>query len=302
MRLKESVGKLNDNQVFLALPSKGRLFQPSLDLLISSGLISWFSNDRSYQALSHMKGLSVVFNRAADIPRMVENGVVDLGITGKDLVRESNADVEEILPLNYGYAKLVLAAPALRFKDLADLLKMHNVKVATEFPNIAGNFLKELNVNADIINVDGTTESMPNLGLSDCIISVMSTGTTLMLHGLKVLSTVMESQAVLIGNKDSLKNPGKQSVMDSVVSILEATQLAQGKKLLMMNVPENCLKEVISCLPCMSGPTISKVESKEPMWEVITVVNSDEVLEVVYNVKRKGARDILVLNIDKVIL
>jgi ATP phosphoribosyltransferase len=78
--------------------------------------------------------------------------------------------------------------------------------------------------------------------------------------------------------------------------------MAQGKKLLMMNVPEECLKEVVGCLPCMSGPTISKVESKEPMWEVMTVVDSDKVFEVVYNVKNKGARDILVLNIDKVII
>jgi ATP phosphoribosyltransferase len=174
--------------------------------------------------------------------------------------------------------------------------------VATEFPNIARSFFKSLNANAEIINVEGTSEAMPNLGLSDCIVSVMSTGTTLLLHGLKVLSTIMDSQAVLIGNINSLKDAGKQPIIGSIVSIIQATQLAQGKKLLMMNVPEKCLKEVISCLPSMSGPTISKVESKEPMWEVITVVDSDKVFEVVYNVKNKGAKDILVLNIDKVII
>lgn len=291
-----------NSQVFLALPSKGRLFQPSLELLGSSGLISYFSNDRSYQASSHLKGLAVVFNRAADIPRMVENGVVDLGITGRDLVKESGANVEEILLLNYGYAKLVLAAPSSRFSDLNDLLKTGSFKVATEFPNIARSFFKSLNANAEIISVEGTSEAMPNLGLSDCIVSVMSTGTTLLIHGLKVLSTIMDSQAVLIGNINSLKDAGKQPIIGSVVSIIQATQLAQGKKLLMMNVPEKCLKEVVSCLPCMSGPTISKVESEEPMWEVITVVDSDKVFEVVYSVKNKGARDILVLNIDKVII
>ncbi|MEM3389044.1 MAG: ATP phosphoribosyltransferase, partial [Thermoproteota archaeon] len=173
---------------------------------------------------------------------------------------------------------------------------------ATEFPNIARSFFQSLNVNAEIISVEGTSETMPNLGLSDCIVSVMSTGTTLLVHGLKVLSTIMDSQAVLIGNRNSLKNPEKHPIIGSIISIIQATQMAQGKKLLMMNVPEECLKEVISCLPCMSGPTISKVESREPMWEVITVVDSDKVFEVVYNVKNKGARDILVLNIDKVII
>lgn len=302
MCFKECDAELNSNQVFLTIPSKGRLFQPSLDLLMSAGLIDYFSNDRSYQACSRMKNLRIVFNRAADIPRMVENGIVDLGITGRDLVRESNADVEELLQLNYGHARLVLSAPASRFKDLNDIRSMGSVKVATEFPNMTRSFFKELNVKAEVISVDGTTESMPNLGLSDCIISVMSTGTTLLLHGLKVLATVMDSQAVLIGNKSSLKNVEKQSVISHVTAITEATQLAQGKKLLMMNVPEKCLKDVLSCLPCMSGPTISKVESKEIMWEVITVVDSNEVFEVVYNVKSRGARDILVLNIDKVIL
>ncbi len=290
------------NQVFLALPSKGRLLQPSLELLGSAGLVTYFPNERSYQAFSRLKGLAVVLNRAADIPRMVENGVVDLGITGRDLVKEAGVDVEEVLPLNYGHAKLVLAAPSSRFSDLNDLLGKGSFKVATEFPNIARSFFQSLNANAEIISVEGTSEAMPNLGLSDCIVSVMSTGTTLLLHGLKVLSTIMDSQAVLIGNRNSLKKPEKQPIIGSIISIIQATQLAQGKKLLMMNVPEECLKEVVSCLPCMSGPTISKVESKEPMWEVITVVDSDKVFEVVYNVKNKGARDILVLNIDKVIV
>jgi ATP phosphoribosyltransferase len=249
-----------------------------------------------------MKDLRIVFNRAADIPRMVEKGVVDLGITGRDLVRESDADVEELLPLEYGHARLVLAAPASRFRDLNDLMSLGHIKVATEFPNITRAFFKEFNVNVEIISVDGTTESMPNLGLSDCIVSVMSTGSTLLLHGLKVLSVVMESQAVLIGNRKSLENSEKQPVINYVKSTLEATQLARGKKLLMMNVPEKYLKDVIDCLPCMSGPTISKVEAKEPMWEVITVVDADKVFEVIYNAKEKGAKDILVLNIDKVIL
>jgi ATP phosphoribosyltransferase len=249
-----------------------------------------------------MKGLRIVFNRAADIPSIVEKGVVDLGITGRDLVRESNANVEELLPLNYGHAKLVLAAPTSRFKDLKDLLSIGHVRVATEFPNITKSFFDDMNVDMEIISVEGTTESMPNLGLSDCIVSVMSTGSTLLLHGLKVLSTIMDSQAVLIGNKDSLRNDEKRLVIDHVKSIIGATQLAQNKKLLMMNVPEKCLKDVISCLPCMSGPTISKVEAKEPMWEVITVVDASEVFDVIYNAKEKGAKDILVLNIDKVIL
>ncbi len=302
MCFKECAAELSSNQVFITLPSKGRLFQPSIDLMTSAGLIHYFSNDRSYQACSRMKDLRIVFNRAADIPRMVEKGVVDLGITGRDLVRESNADVEELLPLEYGHARLVLAAPASRFRDLNDLMSLGHIKVATEFPSITRVFFKEFNVNVEIINVDGTTESMPNLGLSDCIVSVMSTGSTLLLHGLKVLSVVMESQAVLIGNRKSLENPEKQPVINYVKSTLEATQLAKGKKLLMMNVPEKHLKDVIGCLPCMSGPTISRVEAKEPMWEVITVVDADKVFEVIYNAKEKGAKDILVLNIDKVIL
>ena len=284
------------NMVILALPNKGRLHEPALDLLekagirvIDRGMLYGRTNDPE---------INVIFARAADIPNLVEAGAADLGVTGHDYVVEADADVEELLDLEFGRAELVLAVMRNSgIEDLSDLKP--GLRVATKYVNIASNFFRRLGLEAEVIRITGAAEVMPHLKVADAIIDISSTGTTLKTHGLKPLKVILESSARLIANKKSLEV--KRDKLMEIKLAIESVLRGKGKKLLMMNVPDRFLKEVLSVLPAMAGPTIAEVKSEERMWEVYTVIDEDEVYRVVNLVKKAGAKDLLVIPIERVI-
>ncbi|MCD6443972.1 ATP phosphoribosyltransferase [Candidatus Bathyarchaeota archaeon] len=282
--------------MILALPNKGRLHEPALDLLekagirvIDRGMLYGRTNDPE---------INVIFARAADIPSLVEAGAADLGVTGHDYVVEADADVEELLDLEFGRAELVLAVMRNSgIEDLSDLKP--GLRVATKYVNIASNFFRRLGLEAEVIRITGAAEVMPHLKVADAIIDISSTGTTLKTHGLKPLKVILESSARLIANKKSLEV--KRDKLMEIKLAIESVLRGKGKKLLMMNVPDRFLKDVLSVLPAMAGPTIAEVESEERMWEVYTVIDEDEVYRVVNLVKKAGAKDLLVIPIERVI-
>ena len=284
------------NTVILALPNKGRLHEPALDLLekagirvIDRGMLYGRTNDPE---------INVIFARAADIPSLVEAGAADLGVTGHDYVVEADADVEELLDLEFGRAELVLAVMRNSgIEDLSDLKP--GLRVATKYVNIASNFFRRLGLEAEVIRITGAAEVMPHLKVADAIIDISSTGTTLKTHGLRPLKVILESSARLIANKKSLEV--KRDKLMEIKLAIESVLRGKGKKLLMMNVPDRFLKEVLSVLPAMAGPTIAEVKSEERMWEVYTVIDEDEVYRVVNLVKKAGAKDLLVIPIERVI-
>jgi len=284
------------NMVILALPNKGRLHEPALDLLekagirvIDRGMLYGRTNDPE---------INVIFARAADIPSLVEAGAADLGVTGHDYVVEADADVEELLDLEFGRAELVLAVMRNSgIEDLSDLKP--GLRVATKYVNIASNFFRRLGLEAEVIRITGAAEVMPHLKVADAIIDISSTGTTLKTHGLKPLKVILESSARLIANKKSLEV--KRDKLMEIKLAIESVLRGKGKKLLMMNVPDRFLKDVLSVLPAMAGPTIAEVKSEERMWEVYTVIEEDEVYRVVNLVKKAGAKDLLVIPIERVI-
>jgi ATP phosphoribosyltransferase len=282
----------------IAIPNKGRLLQPTLDFLNNVGIKPLASDERALIIPTSWEGVQLVMMRTEDIPNIVEAGAAELGITGKDYVTESGADVEELIALNFGKSRVVLAVPSSwNVENPKDIKK--EIRIATKYYNIARKFIEELGIRAKIIRVSGATEVMPSLGAADAIIDVTSTGTTLRLHGLKPIATILESYAVVIGNRNWGRSEESEKI-NLVLTIMKGTLAAKGKKMLFMNVPDNKLENVIKNLPAMLAPAITRL-SKSEAWEVITVVDEEKLPEVIMTAKNSGARDLVVIDIEKVI-
>ena len=280
----------------LVVPSKGRLKEATLELLEQAGIKPAYLDSRALIVPSNRPDLEIVFARPEDIPWIVESGAAEMGITGHDYVVESGRDVVELLDLGYGKSRLVLAVPSSSGIRRPEELPPGS-RIATKFVNIASNYITKKGINAKIVKISGSAEIMPGIGAADAIIDITSTGTTLKLHGLVPIDVILSSSARLIARKDFVKSQEAETIKLMIECVLRAKK----KKLLMMNVPDKSLNEVLRVLPSMSGPTISKVESEEPMWEVIVAVDEDVLGDVILNVKKAGARDILVLNIERLI-
>jgi ATP phosphoribosyltransferase len=283
--------------VKIAVP-KGHLEEASVKLLQDAGIGVLGRYGRQLFARTKDPEIELVFVRAEDIPDFVARGSTDLGITGYDLMCESRADVVELLDLRYGSARMVVAA-----SDKSGIRSVNDVKqgarVATEFPNIAKRYFSEKGIEIELVDITGAAEISPLIGLADVIVDVTSTGTTLRAHGLNIVDTIVESTARLIANRWSLQE--KRVKIDDILTALSSVVKARGKKLVLMNVPEDRLEEIKRVMPGMAGPTVSRVEAKEPMLAVQAVVDEAEVYKVVKLAKQAGAKDILVMPIERVL-
>ena len=282
----------------VAVPNKGRLQQPALNFIQSMGIRPLMGEDRALIVPTNWENVQLVLVRTEDIPNIVEAGAADLGITGMDYVVESRANVDVLVHLDFGRAKLVVAVPVdWKISDISEV--KDEIRIATKYVNIAKDYIERKGIRAKIVKVSGAAEVMPSLGAADAILDVMSTGTTLKLHGLKPIDVVMESQAVVIARKDWLGSP-EVELIDRLVTLMKGTLAGRNKKVLFMNVPDAKLKDVLSVLPAMLAPTVTKLASGDA-WEVITVVDESELPDVVFRAKKAGAFDIVVLNIEKVV-
>ncbi len=284
----------------IAIPNKGRLHEPTMSLFKDAGLpISGGAESRILFAKTTDPEIHILFARAADIPEYVQDGAADVGITGMDLITERGANVEALLDLKFGRASLVLAVPEDSvFQNAQDL---EGKKVATEFPEITHQYFKNLGVNVEVIKVSGACEMTPHVGIADAIVDISSSGTTLLINHLKAIDTVFSSTVHLIANKKSLKE--KDKILD-IKTALESVLNAKNKRYLMMNVPESALQTVKEVLPGMSGPTVMKVESSKSSAEsflaVHSVVDADLIFTLVNKLRKVGARDILVVPIERI--
>jgi ATP phosphoribosyltransferase len=288
------------SDLLLALSNKGRLFEPTLRALSRAGIILLDRNQRALFARTSDPELRVIFVRSADIPRFVERNIASLGITGYDFVVDSGVDVVDLLDLEFGRAKVVVAVPERSTIRGLDEVK-DGVRVATKLTNLAEGFFKKRGIRASIVRISGAAEIMPFLGISDVIVDVAGTGTTLQAHGLQVVGEILDTSARLIASRESLQSsPLREKIME-IRTAFESVLRAEGKRLVMMNVPDRVLSAVTSIIPSMSGPTVARVESQEPMWEVYSVVDEKDLYQVVNAVKKAGARDILVVPIERII-
>ncbi len=282
----------------IAVP-KGHLEESTVKLLQDSGIGVIGRDGRQLFAKTNDPEIELVFVRAEDIPDFVVRGSTDLGITGYDLMRESgDVDVAELLDLGYGYTRLVVAASEKSgIKSVRDIKS--GARVATEFPTNTKRYFAEKGIKIELVNVTGAAEISPLIGLADVIVDVTSTGTTLRANGLVIIDDILESTSRLIANRESLSK--KKAKIDDIVTAINSVVKARGKKLVLMNVPESKLEEIKRVMPGMAGPTVSRVEGKKEMLAVQAVVDEAEVYNVVKRVKQAGAKDILVIPIERVL-
>ncbi|HHT18386.1 MAG: ATP phosphoribosyltransferase [Euryarchaeota archaeon] len=285
-------------EIKIALPSKGRISDPAVKLLSRAGIGLKDTVNRKLFSDTYDDQISVMFTRAADIPEFVADGAADLGMTGLDLIKEKGAQVKIMEDLKFGKSKLVLAAP-----EESDIKKLTDIKqdsiVATEFPNLTRKYLESKKKSVKIVQLSGSTEIAPFIGVSDLIADLTSTGTTLKMNHLQMVDTILESSVQLIANTVSYVE--KKEKIEEIRTGIKGVLDADGKKLVMMNVDEEVLDDVKLAMPGMTGPTVSQVLSDNGVVAVHAVVNEHEVFHVVNRLKKIGARDILVVPIERII-
>jgi len=278
----------------IAVPNKGRLHDPTVDLLERAGLTLVDGADRKLYADTVDPDVTVLFARTGDIPEYVADGAAELGITGYDQVRESGVDLVELLDLGYGTCRLVLATPEAGDKDaVADL---DGGTVATEFPTVTAEYFDDRGVDVDIVEVSGATELTPHVDIADGIVDITSTGTTLRMNRLTVVDEVLQSSVRLFTTPEAADDPKVNQVMTAVESVLEA----EGKRYLRMNVPEDRLDAVREVIPGMGGPTVMDIAGDDQV-AVHAVVDEHRVFETIAKLKRVGASDILVSEIERLV-
>jgi ATP phosphoribosyltransferase len=281
----------------VAVPNKGRLHEPTIDLLERAGLHVVDGADRKLYADTVDPDVSILFARAADIPEYVADGAAAAGVTGYDQFRESGVEgVRSVLDLGFGQCRLVLAAP--EDGTVASVGDLAGGTVATEFPRITREFLGDRGIDAEIVEVSGATELTPHVDVADAIVDITSTGTTLKMNRLAVIEEVLASSVRLIVREDALGDPKVEQVRTALESVLGA----EGKRYLMLNAPREHLDEIRDVIPGMGGPTVMDVaEGEDGLVAVHAVVDERDVFETITRVKEAGGSDILVTEIERLV-
>ncbi|WP_135536717.1 ATP phosphoribosyltransferase [Halostella pelagica] len=282
----------------IAVPNKGRLHEPTIELLERAGLHVVDGADRKLYADTVDPDVTLLFARAADIPEYVSDGAADVGITGLDQVREAEpGNVVELLDLEFGRCRLVLAAP--RDGTIESVDDLEGGTVATEFPNVARTYFETTGVSPDIVEVTGATELTPHVDMADAIIDITSTGTTLKVNNLAIIDEVLSSSVHLIARDDVLDDPKVEQTETAFQSVLSA----DGKRYLMMNAPQDRLDEVRDVIPGLGGPTVMDIadENGGEKVAVHAVVDESDVFETITEVKEQGASGILVTEIERLV-
>lgn len=279
----------------LAIPSKGRLQEPTLKLLEAVGIRPLASDERALVIPTTWREVNLIKARPEDIPHLVESGRVWAGVTGHDYVVESGADVAEVVELGFGHGRLVVAVPkSSGVKRIEELPP--GARVATKFVNIAYNYFAEVEKRVRVVKVTGSVEILPQLGIADAILDVTATGTTLEIHGLTPIATVLETTARLVVHPNYLNH----QLTKKLATFIQGYYAAQGRKMVFLNVPSHQLDAVLSALPAMEAPSVTKL-AKGDSYEVFSVVPEDALPDLVMKLKEAGAKDIVITSIEKLI-
>ena len=284
---------------------KGSLEAQTLALLEAADLPLKRASDRDYHGTVDDPRIDrVSILRPQEIPRYVEEGFFDLGVTGRDWVEETEADVEILTELSYsgraggGVVRIVLAVAGDSTVERADQLPA-NSKVSTEYPGITQRTFDKLGIPVRIFTSYGATEAkVPEI--VDAIVELTETGSTLKRHGMKIVETLIESQTVLIANRASHADPAKRQAMRDIETLLTGALAARGKVLVKLNVSEANLPAVLEILPAMKSPTVSRL-SDEHDFAVETVVEKTRINTLIPQLKERGATDIIELPISKIV-
>ena len=283
----------------MAVPNKGRLSERAIELLVKSGLDlgeDW--GRRLYIKVSN-KDMEILFVRAKDIPSFVASGAVDLGITGQDQIADAEVDVEEILPLDFGHCRLSVAVPeSCSYRDVKDI--PDGSRAATSFVNVTRKYFESIGKKVDVIEVTGAAEIMPYMNVSDFIVDLVSSGSTLKTNRLVEIQPIIYSQAVAIANKTSLKKFGNE--INDIINAMKSVMTAESKKYLMADIPKDKLKQVQSMFPGLAGPTVMNIAGRDDMVAIHVVIDNKDIYDAVNSLQKLGGKGILTLPIDRLVL
>ena len=280
----------------IAIQSKGRLYEETMDLLGELG-IKLSSAKRTLLIPARNFPVEVLFLRDDDIPESVASGIADVGIVGLNEYMEKDKDAEIVKKLEFSKCRLSLAIP--KDAEYDGQKWFEGKKIATSYPKILNDFLDKNGIKSDIHVITGSVEIAPGIGLSDAIFDIVSSGSTLVSNQLKEVEVVVESQAVMIANK-SLTDE-KREILEELLFRVDAVLAADGKKYILMNVPNASLDTVLEILPGIKSPTVMPL-AQEGWSSVHAVLPEKRFWEIINRLRAAGAEGILVLNIEKMVL
>jgi ATP phosphoribosyltransferase len=285
----------------LGIP-KGSLEKATIDLFKKSG---WniVTSSRSYFPGIDDADLTCSLVRAQEMPRFVENGILDLGLTGKDWVLENESDVIVVDDLVYSKATSKPARWVLVVKDDSPVKKLEDLngkKIYTELVNYTKRYFTQRNIDVDVEFSWGATEGKVVEGLCEAIVEVTETGSTIRAHGLKIIHDLLETNTQLIANKDAWADPWKQEKIKQIALLLKGALRADGMVGLKLNVSKEKLDAVIAVLPSLTAPTIANLYHKE-WFSVETVISESKVRELVPKLLKEGAEGIIEYSLNKII-
>jgi ATP phosphoribosyltransferase len=284
--------------LIIALPNKGRLAEETRDLFEDAGLPIRARGDRALTA-SLGGEFEAIFVRAQDIPEFVADGAADAGITGWDLVCESERDLDVRLDLGFGSCRLVVAAR--EESGIERLDQIVTERVATVFPRVTRSFFDRRGCRVEVVPVSGAAEIAPHLGIADIVVDLTSTGSTLKVNGLREVATVLESTARLVtrvADGDRL-DPGKRRALDDLADALASVLRARGQRYVMANVPRAALDRVKEVLPGLNGPTVIDILNGGQHVAVHAVVPETAIFRTIARLKALGGAGILVTRIER---
>lgn len=273
----------------IAIPSKGRLREPSVQLLHDAGLGPETPGDRALAFPCRNAPVEALLVRADDVPEYVQDGVVDCGITGLDIVRESGAGVQVLARLGFGACSLVAAVPVE--SEIVDIDALRGARIATSFPRLARELLPEP---IELVDVHGSVELAPRLGLADAIVDLVSSGSTLRTNGLRSLGPLLESEAVLVGPLA----PAAEAVQ--IAGVFRSVVEARGARYLMLNVSEDALDRIVALVPGSRAPSVLPL-SEPGMVAVHSLVPASDLWRLLPELEAAGATSILVVPVERML-
>jgi len=274
--------------VRIAVPSKGRLREPAIELLHDAGLAPETPGDRALAFPCRNAPVEGLLVRADDIPEYVQDGVVDCGITGLDIVREAGARVTELVKLGFGACSLEAAVPnESPVRTIGDL---RGARVATSFRRLTSEHLPDV----ELVDVHGSVELAPRLGLADAIVDLVSSGSTLRTNGLRSVGVLLESEAVLVAGEEP------DAAAEQLAAIFRSVVDARNARYLMLNAPESALEKICSLVPGSRSPSVLPL-AETGMVAVHSVVPADEVWRLLPALEAEGATSILLVPLERML-
>jgi ATP phosphoribosyltransferase len=276
----------------LAVPNKGRLQQPTIELMRAAGLF-FETTDRALSVMARNADIELLFVRTEDVPELVNDGVAELGITGQDLLAEYGTDLHVLAELAYGHCRLAAAVPTgsivARIEDFAGL------RVATAHPNASARFFRDRDIDVTVVPLRGSVEVATKLGVADGIVDLVSTGSTLIVNGLREVGIVLASQAVLVAGIQA-----NNGAADRVATAIKAVVAGRGKRYLLLNAPVDVVDSIAELIPGLEAPTVVPL-AEAGMVAIHSVVAADDIWNLLPRLKQAGGSGILVLPIEQLV-